>query len=114
MAVGAIFSSGRSRLESLFGCRFGFFLRAAFDVAAVVFGHLSSHDGFEGDAADEVGPDDVQHLQHQQQKVKEPPGRVRPDDVPALEERRVQNPEGVNDQSRPGEDHTEHHKQEVT
>ncbi len=54
--------------------------------------HLSSHDGFEGDAADEVGPDDVQHLQHQQQKVKEPPGRVRPDDVPALEERRVQNP----------------------
>ncbi len=51
-----------------------------------VCAHLSSHDGFEGYAGDEVGPDDVQHLQHQQQRVEEPPGRVRPDDLPALEE----------------------------
>lgn len=34
---------------------------------------LSSHDGFEGDACDEVRPDDVQDLQHKQQDVEEPP-----------------------------------------
>lgn len=54
--------------------------------------HLSSHECFEGDACYEVGPDDVQHLQHQQQDVKEPPRGVRPDDLPALEHCTIQDP----------------------
>lgn len=54
--------------------------------------HLATHDGFEGDAGDQVRPDDVQHLQHEQQDVEEPPGRVRPNDAPALEHGCVQYP----------------------
>lgn len=56
--------------------------------------HLAAQHGFEGYAGYEVGPDDVQHLQDQQQRVEEPPGRVRPDDGPALKQGGVQDPGG--------------------
>lgn len=46
--------------------------------------HLAAQHGFDGYTGYEVGPDDVQHLEDQQQEVEEPPGRVRPDDGPAL------------------------------
>lgn len=56
--------------------------------------HLAAQHGLEGDAGYEVGPDDVQHLEDQQQRVEEPPGRVRPDDGPALKHGGVQDPGG--------------------
>lgn len=46
--------------------------------------HLAAQHGFDGYTGYEVGPDDVQHLEDQQQDIEEPPGRVWPDDGPAL------------------------------
>lgn len=46
--------------------------------------HLSSGDGPAGDAHYEVRPEGVQGLQQDEQHVKHPPRRVRPDDLPAL------------------------------
>lgn len=54
--------------------------------------NLSLEYGFDSDASDEVEPDDVKSLQHQQQPVEQPPGPVRPDDLPALKQNAVNNP----------------------
>lgn len=59
---------------------------------AIAVSYLSSHESVEGDAYYEVGPDDVQHLQHQQQTVKDPPWGVWPDDLPAFKHSTVQDP----------------------
>lgn len=54
--------------------------------------NLSLEYGFDSDASDEVEPDDVKSLQHQQQPIEQPPGLVRPDDLPALKQNTVNNP----------------------
>lgn len=54
--------------------------------------HLAPQHGLHSYTGDEVEPDDVQHLEDQQQEVEEPPGRVRPHDGPALKQSGVQDP----------------------
>lgn len=48
--------------------------------------YLSLEQCFDGDASDEIEPDDVKGLQDQQQTIKQPPGPIGADDLPALEQ----------------------------
>lgn len=54
--------------------------------------HLAPQHGFDSYTGYEVGPDDMKHLEDQQQEVEEPPGRVRPNYGPALKHSGVQDP----------------------
>lgn len=54
--------------------------------------NLSLEDGFDSNATDEVEPDDVKSLQHQQQTIEQPPGLIRPSNLPALKQDAVDDP----------------------
>lgn len=54
--------------------------------------NLSLEYGFDSNSSNEVEPNDVKSLQHQQQPVEQPPGPVRPNDLPAVEHNCMNNP----------------------
>lgn len=54
--------------------------------------NLSLEYGFDSNSSNEVEPNDVKSLQHQQQPVEHPPGPVRPNDLPAVEHNGINNP----------------------
>lgn len=54
--------------------------------------NLSLEYGFDSNSSNEVEPNDVKSLQHQQQPVEQPPGPVRPNDLPAVEHNGMNNP----------------------
>lgn len=54
--------------------------------------NLSPENGFDGNAHDEVEPDNVKALQDQQQPIQQPPGPIRPGNLPALNQNTVNNP----------------------
>lgn len=62
--------------------------------------HPAPQHGFDSYTGYEVEPDDMQHLEDQQQDVEEPPGRVRPDYGPALKHSGVQDPEKTQETNR--------------
>lgn len=55
--------------------------------------YLAAQYGFDSYTSYEVGPDDVQHLENQQQDVENPPGWERSNYVPALKHSGIQHPE---------------------
>lgn len=87
---------------------------AALYVTAIVFHHLSPENGFDGNAHDEVEPDDVKALQDQQQPIQQPPGPIRPGNLPALNQNTVNNPEGKDDKSTDEKAYAEQDKEAIT